>query len=132
MAEELNTEPSTPVQQPMPDAGTPNEADIQAKRHSVSNFIKKLEKQTNSKEYQEYIKKMNRAKRDFKEFMDLPKDIRSKILFKIQTQIISHEVEVNPDSPYNWRRIEKEEKMRKNEDRMRKIAGELGLGVRSE
>jgi hypothetical protein len=131
MAEELNTEPSTPVQQPTPDAGTPNEADIQAKRHSVSNFIKKLEKQTNSKEYQEYIKKMNRAKRDFKEFMDLPKDIRSKILFKIQTQIISHEVEVNPDSPYNWRRIEKEERMRENEDRMRKIAGELGLGVRS-
>jgi len=132
MAEELNTEPSTPVQQPTPDARTPNEADIQAKRHSVSNFIKKLEKQTNSKEYQEYIKKMNRAKRDFKEFMDLPKDIRSKILFKIQTQIISHEVEVNPDSPYNWRRIETEERMRENEDRMRKVAGELGLGVRSE
>ncbi len=131
MAEELNPEPSTPVQHPTPDAGTPNEADIQAKRHSVSNFIKKLEKQTNSKEYQEYIKKMNRAKRDFKEFMDLPKDIRSKILFKIQTQIISHEVELNPDSPYNWRRIEKEERMRENEDRMRKIAGELGLGVRS-
>ena len=100
--------------------------------NQAQTIIKKLEKQTNSKEYQEYIKKMTRAKRDFKEFMDLPKDIRSKILFKIQTQIISHEVEVNPDSPYNWRRIEKEERMRENEDRMRKVAGELGLGVRSE
>lgn len=42
--------------------------------------------------------------------MALPKEQRSKILFGNQVQLIRREIDMNPESPYNWQRREKEER----------------------
>lgn len=79
------------------------------KKSQVEAFIKKIEKYETDPEYRQMMINQRRAKEEFKEFMKMPKEDRSKILFGIQCQLIRREVETNPDSPYNWQRREKEE-----------------------
>lgn len=84
--------------------------DQEVKKHQVKEFIKKLEKQEQDPEYQRIMENYRRAQRDFKEFKEMPKEARSEILFRTQCAIISREVMMNPDSPYNWMRRDKEER----------------------
>lgn len=78
----------------------------QLKKSQVKAFIKELEKHENDPEYRKMMENLRRSQRDFKEFMQMPKEQRSKILFGIQTQLIRREIDANPDSPYNWQRRE--------------------------
>ena len=56
------------------------------------------------------MENLRRVQADFKEFMAMPKEQRSKIMFGIQVQLIRREVDMNPDSPYNWQRRDLEER----------------------
>ena len=81
-----------------------------AKKSQVEAFIKEIEKHENDPEYRQLMEYLRRAQKEFKEFMALPKEQRSKIMFGIQVQLIRREIDANPDSPYNWQRREKEER----------------------
>jgi hypothetical protein len=84
--------------------------DQEVKKHQVKEFIKKLEKQEQDPEYQRIMANYRRVQRDYKEFKEMPKEARSEILFRTQCAIISREVMLHPESPYNWMRRDKEEK----------------------
>lgn len=75
-----------------------------AKKSQVEAFIKEIEKHENDPEYRHLMENLRRAQQEFKEFMALPKEQRSKIMFGIQVQLIRREIDTNPDSPYNWQR----------------------------
>ena len=75
-----------------------------AKKSQVEAFIKELEKHEADPEYRHFMENRRRTQKAFKEFMALPKEQRSKILFGIQVQLIRREIDMNPDSPYNWQR----------------------------
>lgn len=81
----------------------------QLKKSQVQAFIKELEKHENDPEYRQMMDNLRRVQREFKEFMEMPKEQRSKILFGVQFQLIRREVEANPDSPYNWQRRDQEQ-----------------------
>lgn len=95
----------------------------QLKKSKVQEFIKRLEKQEQDPKYRHMMDNFRRAQKDFNDFMKLPKEQRSKILFGIQCQLIQHEVAMNPDSPYNWRRIENEERQAKRASMLAKTVG---------
>ena len=80
------------------------------KKSQVQAFIKELEKHENDPEYRHMMENLRRVQADFKEFMAMPKEQRSKIMFGIQVQLIRREVDMNPDSPYNWQRRDLEER----------------------
>lgn len=80
------------------------------KKSQVQAFIKELEKHESDPEYRHMMENLRRVQADFKEFMAMPKEQRSKIMFGIQVQLIRREVDMNPDSPYNWQRRDLEER----------------------
>lgn len=75
-----------------------------AKKSQVQAFIKEIEKHANDPEYRHFLENLRRTQQAFKEFMALPKEQRSKIMFGIQVQLIRREIEMNPESSYNWHR----------------------------
>jgi len=83
-----------------------------AKKSQVEAFIKEIEKHEADPEYRHMMENLRRVQKEFKEFMALPKEQRSKIMFGIQVQLIRREIDANPESPYNWQRREKEERGR--------------------
>ena len=97
-----------------------NEEQEQLKKSKVQEFIKRREKQEQDPKYRHMMDNFRRAQKDF---MKLPKEQRSKILFGIQCQLIQHEVAMNPNSPYNWRRIENEERQAKRASMLAKTVG---------
>lgn len=90
--------------------------DQQIKKSQVQAFIRQLEKNETDPEYRKMMENYNRVKREYNEFLQMPAEQRSKILFGIQCQIIRHEVDANPDSPYNWQH------RRGNDEKTTKIA----------
>jgi len=75
-----------------------------AKKSQVEAFIKEIEKHANDPEYRHFMENLRRTQQAFKEFMALPKEQRSKIMFGIQVQLIRREIAMNPESSYNWQR----------------------------
>lgn len=75
-----------------------------AKKSQVEAFIKEIEKHEADPEYRHMMENLRRVQKEFKEFMALPKEQRSKIMFGIQVQLIRREIDMNPESPYNWQR----------------------------
>jgi len=96
-------------------------AEQKAKKSQVQAFIKEIEKHENDPEYRHLMENLRRAKEEFKEFMKMPKEDRSKIMFGIQVQLIRREIDMYPESPYNWQRRVKEERRQAPAEAIKKL-----------